>query len=133
MTMRPPLMACRFVAGSLLVACVTFAVPANAGRWHNLEPANGVEGRIDLDSLQREGSNVTYRAEFTMLRPNSNTKRAISTAVIDCDKGQRKGLVVEQFLSDGTSRKGSIDTGWKAIRAGSITAKVRELVCGRPS
>ena len=93
----------------------------------------GGTGRVDLDSIRRDGSMVTYRAEFAWDGANGVVRRSINTAVIDCEKGTRKGLESEQFLADGSSRKGSMDMGWLAIRPDSVSAEVRRIICNKAS
>ena len=111
-----------FVASSLL------APPAHAERWHDLKKVNRTASRIDLDSLKREGNLVTYRAEFIVTLPNL-TKRYISTAVIDCENGKRKGIESEQFRADGSIYKGSTDMGWRTIQPDTISSEIRQFIC----
>lgn len=131
MSMRPGNFAFRTVVAGLIVTAVASAAPVSTERWHILKFKNGWTARVDLDSLKREADEVTYRAEFTVVLPDGAVKRGISLAVIDCAKGRRKGLETEQFRPDGSSRKGSIDLGWRTIQPKSATDSIRQVVCAR--
>jgi len=112
-----------------VVAAMTVAAPVKAQRWHSLDHSNRLDASIDLDSVQWEGKTVRYQLELKTLQAGSTFKRSRTTSAIDCEKNRRKGLAVERFGADGSSKKYALDYDWRTIIPGSLIEKVHDFLC----
>ena len=132
MSLTPPTLARRLTTICGAVAALGASASGQAERWTDIgDQKYGMNSRIDLDSLEREGPNVTYTLEFTFSRTRAGLVRILSTAVIDCQQRQRKLKELVQFRADGSSSTMSVDRDWLKFPPGSLTEKVHRMVCSK--
>jgi hypothetical protein len=83
-----------------------------------------------MESLNWDGSRVTYRALYMKRQPGSSDQRkVIAISIIDCATHERQFVSSEVHLPDGTVEKYVAPPRWTTIDPGSLTDKIQLVVC----
>jgi len=115
---------------TLAAAAIALPGPASAQSWHDLVKSDRFDASVDMQSLRRDGPNVTYQALFRKIDTGSAEKRTVrATATINCQTHERTLVSSERRLHDGSTRSGSAAPNWSRIAPGSLTHKIEQLVC----
>jgi hypothetical protein len=120
------------IALSVTTAWVATNVPssASAQRWHELENTNSTKISLDLETLQWDGSRVTYQTLIEQ-PPGAEDRAFVSISMIDCETQKRKHLANERQLPDGSSRKIPIQGEWQYFPPTSLIGEIRQIVCAK--
>ena len=120
----------RQIGAGVVVAALVVASPAGARGWRSISKAPYGEFSVDPQSATWVGRVVTYQTLYQLANPRGKLDHTISKATIDCKLRRRKGKYATEYNRDGKKHGGSIDGGWRPIYPGSVSNKIRRLLCG---
>lgn len=115
--------------GAMAVAALCAAASANASTWYQIGGGEGFTISVDLETIQWNGSIVTFWDKWVSTDPNDKLAYAQGRGMIDCQKLMRKSLYTVEYYRDGTNGSSDGLNVWKPIAPDSTSDGVRRYLC----
>lgn len=100
-----------------------------AANWQVIGSSEEIEISIDIESVVRDGSIVTYWDRYRSFKIADDLDYALGQIKIDCSRRLRRSIYSIEYYRNGRSASASTDGGWKPIAPGTISDAYRRYLC----
>lgn len=116
---------------TMVIYCSILAVPqaSFAADWKVIGSSEEMELSIDIETVERDGTVVTYWNRYKSFKIGDNLDYAIGQRKIDCIRRLKRSIYTIEYYGNGTNAGAYTDLGWKPIAPGTVTDVYRRYLC----